>query len=581
MSTLRMLLDRYGQGHGRALLIYSLIANMAILAPSFHMLQVYDRVLNSGSLPTLLYLTLIALFVLVVYGVAETARARIGQRLAASYTATVSPKLFARTAMLGDPAASARHIRDFQMVRQFVGGKGFTTFFDLPFVPFYLAIMLMIHWSLALLTVAGIGVMLLMNWFANNASASAREKNRIAESAASGFSQNAIVHGDDVVALGLLPNFLSVWNNRMTGAISSAEELSRASAGYASASKTFRQMLQIGSMALGAFLVLEGQMSAGMIVLASMVSGKALAPFDQLIGGLDGTSKAMAAFRDVEELTGPDKRLVERAELPEPTGRLEVVDLTYAEGEAEKARTVFSGVSLSVEPGQLLVISGATGVGKTLLARCLVGATKPVSGQILLDRAPQEQWPAGQWGAAFGYVSQSPEFLPGPVALNIARFEANVDPKMVYDCAMRAGAHETVLKLADGYGTVVGSGGHHLSAGQKQRLAMARALYGNPKVLVLDQPTQQLDPLGEGALVNCLIDAKKRGMAIVVFSAKRSIFRIADKAMELRDGKLETLDLEEIRRMGQAFRQAMTGSPPPEVAARIAAAAKPNMEVAS
>jgi len=579
MSTLRMLLDRYSRGHGRALLFYSLIANIAILAPSFHMLQVYDRVLNSGSLPTLLYLTLIALFVLAIYGVAETARARICQRLANNYAMTLSPKLFARAATAGDPATSAKMLRDFQSVRQFVGGKGLTAIFDLPFIPIYLALLLMMHWALAALTVAGVGVMFAINWLSNSAAAKEREKSRAAESAAGSFSQSALTHADDVVALGLLPNFISIWNRRMTGAVASSEDLTGKSAGYSAASRSFRQMLQIASMALGAFLVLQHQMSAGMIVLASMVAGKALGPFDQLIGGWEGITKTASAFREIEEFVGDDKALSAKPDLPEARGMLEIRGVGVHEGEGEKRRDLLDDVSFTVEPGQLLVISGPTAAGKSLLARCMVGATRPDSGEILLDKAAQDQWPAKQWGAAFGYVSQSPELLPGPVALNIARFEAEVDNKLVYECAVRAGAHDTILSLPEGYATVVGPGGFRLSAGQKQRIALARALYGAPKVLVLDQPSSQLDPQGEGALVNCLIDAKRRGLAVVVFSAKRSIFRIADKAMELRAGRIEPLDLEELRRMGQAFRSAMVAPATPEPRATPAAATR--LETAS
>ncbi len=576
MLNLRLLLERYSQGHGRALLIYSLVANVAILAPSFHMLQVYDRVLNSGSLSTLLYLTLITIFVLVVYGVAENARARICQRLSASYAISLSPKLFARAATASDPATSAKMLRDFQMVRQFIGGKGLTSLFDLPFIPLYLLLLLMMHWAMAALTIAGIGVMVVLNWLGNNAVVADREKNRNAENAATGFSHNTISHADDVVALGLLPNFISIWNTRINGAVESSEQLSRNSAGYVAASKSFRQMLQIASMALGAFLVLEGQMSAGMIVLASMISGKALGPLDQLIGGWDGLLKTGTAFREIEEFTGADKQLSMRADLPAPTGLLEVAALGFHDGEDEKRRTLLDNVSFKVEPGKLMVITGATASGKSLLARCLVGAVKPQVGSILLDKAAKDQWPARQWGAAFGYVSQTPEMLPGTVAANIARFEAQIDPKLVYECAVRAGAHEAILALPDGYGTVVGSGGYRLSCGQKQRIVLARALYGDPKVLVLDQPGSQLDPKGEGALVNCLLDAKRRGMAIIVFSSKRSIFQIADKGLEMNAGRVEELDLDDIRRMGQAFKSAMSEPSP------VAATAAPNaMEVAS
>lgn len=286
MSVVSQFLREYGRPYCRALLIYSVITNLMILAPSFHMLQVYDRVLASGSGPTLFYITVIVLFALAVYCVAEAARLRIANRLAAQYSVGVAQKMFAQLAnQTQGPAATGAALRDYGTVKQFLAGKVFVALFDLPFIPLFLVLLYIVHPTVALLTVIGIGVMAGIGYLNHKGTEASRAEARKAENDAAGFAQSTFSLGESVRALGLLPNLISIWGAKSANALVAAEHSSGASAFYYALGKSFRQMLQVLLMAWGAWLVLAGDMSGGMIFLCTMISGKALAPIEQLIGG--------------------------------------------------------------------------------------------------------------------------------------------------------------------------------------------------------------------------------------------------------------------------------------------------------
>lgn len=560
MNALLTLRKLYDGGHIRALLALSITGNLLLLAPSFHMLQVYDRVLNSSSAATLFYLSIIAIAALVAYGVMEAARGRIAQRLAAAYTVAVARKLFARFLTLPPNAGSpSQYLRDYGQVRNFIGGRGFVALFDLPFMPLYLVLMFLVHWSLGVLTLLGMIGLIAIAIANSTFSEEPRQAAQRAEEEAFGFAQMAFARVEDVRAFGLLPRFISIWGKRTATALQATEEGAGVAAGYYSFARSFRQILQILIMAWAAWLVLNASMSAGLIVFATMISAKALAPIEQITGGWDQLAKARMAFQGIEEIIGPDRSLAMRPELPEPQGVLQANRIFFRPPQAEKP--VIAALSLTINPGELVVISGAAAAGKSALLRMLAGAIPPDHGEILLDGAERSLWPIGQWGKAIGYLAQDISLFPGSIADNIARFDPEMDMEAVYDASRCAGAHEAILAIPNGYLSVVGEGRTHLSASQKQRIALARAFYGSPRVLVLDQPNALLDPMSEGVLMNSIAAAKARGTTIVVSSHRAAMMSIATRAYYLRDGQLEPMQIETGRQPGMRSGQPVTSPP--------------------
>lgn len=546
MSVTSQITRDYGRPYIRALLGYSVITNLMILAPSFHMLQVYDRVLASASGSTLLYITLIALFALVVYGVAEAARLKIANRLAAKYSIDVAQKMFAQIANQpqGSPVA-VRALRDYGTVKQFLSGKVFVALFDLPFIPLFLLLLYFVHPTVALLTVIGIGVMAGIGYLNHKATETSRVEARKMDADATGFAQTAFSRGEDVRAFGLLPNLISIWGAKSAKALIAAEDSAGPSAIYYSLSKAFRQMLQVVLMAWGAWLVLAGDMSGGMIFMCTMISGKALGPIEQLIGGWEGLSKAAESYESIETLTGAEKSITRRPNLPEVPAHLVIDKVVLTGGSAPDSPAIVRNVSFEVRPGEMVAIVGPTGGGKTALARIVSGAVQPTSGEVRMGGAARDRWPAEQWGKSIGYVPEDPAFFPGTVASNIARMDNISDLSAVYEAARKVGAHDMILRLPAGYQTRIGDGSWMPAAGQRQQIALARAFYGNPKVFLLDHPTAQLDQAGEGQLLNALVNAKRNGAAVLIISRRSMLLNLANRAFLMQNGSISPMQVQD------------------------------------
>lgn len=533
-------LRRSGWGHARTLLAYSVLINIAALAPSFHMMQVYDRVLSSGSIGTLVAITTIILFVLCVFVVGETVRGRVSQRLASVYAVSVSRKLFAR---LGEPMAADRapsYIRDFAMARQFLSSRVFVGLFDLPFVPFYLLLLFFVHPTICLLTMAGLVAITTAGYFNFKLTETGRDTSRKAESEAAGFAQSAFSRSGEVRALGMVPNLLTTWGLRMAEALTAVDEATRISSFLYALSRGIRQSIQVVTMAWGAFLVLDGDMSGGMIFLASMISGRALQPLEQVIGGWENIVRSIEAFNNVEELTGPDKTLQKRPDLPEPQGNLQARDLVFRDF---GKRLVLAGAGFDIKSGEAVVIDGAPGAGKSVFISILAGARLPEAGIVALDGAPRERWPQGQWGKSIGYCGEEAGLLAGTVAQNICRFDPMANLEEVYRVSKELELHELIMDLPQGYQTVVSNSADFLPASVRKQIALARALHGRPRVILLDQPTTFLDQKREGALLNLLSEARQNGAAVVIVTRSPMLMRMADRAVLIKNGKAVPTEL--------------------------------------
>lgn len=544
-------LRKQGGAHARALILYSILVNVTALAPSFHMMQVYDRVLSSGSLPTLLSVTTIVLFILCVYGVGEMVRGRVAHRLASAYAVAVSRKLFAR---LGDPAMASKapvYLRDFAAARQFLASRLFVGLFDLPLVPFYLVLLTFVHPTICLLTLAGLAAMTVAGYLNYKLTETAREATRRADGEAAGFAQSAFSRSGEVRALGMVPNLLTAWGQRMAGALSAGDEAAFISSALYAVSRVIRQAIQVGSMAWGALLVIGGDMSGGMIFLSSMISGRALAPLEQLIGGWETIIRSLEAFNNVEDITGPDKRLQRRPDLPEPRGHLRAKGLVFRD---YGRRVVLAGADFEMSPGETVMIDGAPGAGKSILLALLAGARKPEAGQVYLDGAPHDSWPQGQWGKSIGYCGEEAGLLTGTVTQNISRFDPAPDMDEVYRVAKAIGVHGLIVELPDAYQTIISNSADFLPASSRKRIALARAFYGRPKVILLDRPTIFLDRDSEGALLNLLADAKRDGASMAIATQSAMLMRLADRAVTLKEGRVTDAPLPQrpqVRRLEQ------------------------------
>ncbi len=525
------------RGSLKWVVVFSLATNILMVVPPLHMLQVYDRALTSQSLETLIYITLIALAAMVLYGVAETVRGKLAQRASAQYTVSVAEPLFARLSGGGyDAAASASALRDYNVVRGFLGSRAMLGLFDLPFVPAFILLMFLLHWSLGMITLVGLGVLvgiaLANKWSTASSSAQAKQ----ADGAALSFAQAVFMRGEDIRAMGLLPNVMTRWGGGMAESLQKADDSAATASAWYGASKSARKMLQIVIMAWGAWLVIDGQISGGVIFAASMISSRALAPVEQVIGGWERIAQTRTAHRSLETLLAAEDA-ADPIRLPDPRGVLSAEGITYAPqaGLAPILDDVSVDCQSGADPRHRRPVRrgqehfGATAGGcRTGKRRCRAagwGGTVAMAGRSMGRRGRLR-------GAGNRAVSRHDrrEYRP-PVGCSRTK-------RRLVAAAQATGIHDMVLALPQGYATAIGPEGVQLSGGQKQRVAMARALYSDPRVLVLDEPNAHLDPAGEQALMATLVRARKAGRTVVLVTQRRSVLRIADRVVTVQNAKV-------------------------------------------
>ncbi len=518
----------------------SLVINVLMLASPLFMLQVYDRVLTSRSLPTLIALLGLVAGVFVVSAVLEAIRQRLMARIAAGVSDRLAPQTYSavlhkalnRGSSSGDATQPAR---DLEAVRQYLGGSGPTAFFDLPWMPIYLGFAYLLHPLLGTMTLVA-AIVLFCLAFGNERATKrhgldgSRHKHRsliLIEGASKG--------AEVLRAMGMEQRFRDRWSGEH--GLAQVQQLKGADAvsAFTSSTRMLRLFLQSAVLALGAALAIEGQVSAGTIIAASIIMSRALAPVEQITaqwGAFQATRRAIARLRsaliDVPRRSDP-------MALPTPKGDVAVENLVV--GAPGANRPIVSGLNFSLEPGDGLGIVGHSGSGKSSLVRALAGVWTPIAGSIRLDGARLDQWPGEQIGAAVGYVPQDVEILSGTVTENISRFAPGADPADVVRAAQRANVHDMILRLPNGYQTELGEGGLMLSAGQRQRIALARALYLDPVLLVLDEPNSNLDGPGEAALIDTLLNARKVGVTVIIVSHRPATLQVTNKVLCLQDGR--------------------------------------------
>lgn len=515
----------------------SLFSNLLMLAPAIYMLQVYDRVLTSRNTTTLLMLTLLLLALLAVMGALESARSGILRRVGVGLDQQLGARVFdalLRRNLRAPEGNAIQALHDLTNLRQFLGG-GLIVLFDAPWVPIYIVVIALIHPFLglfALLAALVILALALVNERLTRQPLDEAQKNSMrAAAVASGQLRNAEV----AEALGMMGGLRARWS-QLQARVLALQELASERGGAVGASTRFvRLASQSLILGLGAWLAVDDLITPGGMIAGSILLGRGLAPVEQAIGQWKSWISARSAHQRLHKLMGEYPTPPRPMPLPVPTGLVTVENVTAAPPGSETP--VLKNLAFRINPGDAVGVIGPSAAGKSSLARLLVGLWSPTSGHVRLDAADVSAWDKAELGPHLGYLPQDVELFEGTAAQNIARFGA-VDGEQVVAAARRAGVHEMILRLPNGYDTPLGPGAASLSAGQRQRLGLARALYGDPRLVVLDEPNASLDDAGQAALAAALQELKQKGATVIIMTHRRSVLASVDKLILLRDGAL-------------------------------------------
>jgi len=516
--------------------LFSFAINVLLLVPAIYMLQVFDRVLSSRSEETLVMLSAGALLALAMMAVLDVLRARLLAACGVALDRWLGPRvlqgLLQQTARLSG-AEHLNGLRDVGTLRGFLVGAGVIALFDAPWLPLFLLLIYLFHPVLGAVALAG--ALLMLALAALNERFTRRPLERVqAEGRRSGRFIDSLTRNAEVVsALGMQSAVTQRWGvlNEMT--LREQREASRLGATFSGLTKLTRQAIQMTMLGVGAYLVISQHLSAGVMIATTIILGRALAPVEMLVGGWRSLVDLRSAWLRLAKLLEANPAAAPGTELPAPRGSVSVERVTFAFPRAE--RPVLRGVSFSLPSGESLGIIGPTAAGKSTLARLLIGVWKPLSGAVRLDGVDVSAWERAQLGPFIGYVPQAVDLFGGTVAENIARL-ATPDSAAVVRAAQRAHAHDMILRLPKGYDTETGEGGEGLSPGQRQRIALARALYGEPRLVVLDEPNANLDAEGDEALMQAMHDLKLAGVTVVVIAHRPSLLGGVDKLLVLKDG---------------------------------------------
>lgn len=518
---------------------FSGVSNILMLTGAIYMLQIYDRVLPSRSVPTLIALSLLASILFIGQAIIDLVRGRVLSRIGAELDEAVGERVFSGmiAPSSGQQIGGTQPQHDLDSIRAFLSSPGPNALFELPWLPFYLVIIWSFHPILGLTALCGaillstltITTELLTRRPMNSAAASAIRRTSLAEAA----RRNAEV----IAAMGMAARLHALWREAGRLHIRHQQHVSDISGGFSSFARSLRLMLQSAMLGVGAWLVIKGEATAGIIIAGSILAGRALAPVDLAIAHWRNFVAARQSWNRLSRMLTSLPTNKSPMPLPAPSSRLVVEAVTIAPPGIP--RITAQGIEFSLEAGMALGVIGPSGSGKSTLARALVGAWRPLTGRIMLDGAPLDQWPPEHLGRYLGYLPQDIELFQGSVAENIARFDPNADPERIIAAAKEACLHELIVSLPDGYQTQIGENGTALSAGQRQRVALARALYGNPFMIVLDEPNSNLDSAGEAALLAAIRSVKTRGGIVVIVAHRADVLATVDYLLVMRQGRMQ------------------------------------------
>jgi PrtD family type I secretion system ABC transporter len=519
---------------------FSFFSNLMYLALPLYTYQVYGRVLISQNIPTLVVLTAITLFCFAVSSAIDDFRARILINYGVLLDQRVSGKVFSAlfdASLRGDPGGRAQALRDLDQFRQTLTGAAAAVFFDVPWIPVFVIALYLIDPSVGVLTTVGALVLLGLALVQERMIRPVQKDASDGQLRSYAFTDAALRNGEVVRAMGMLPTLGASWAGHRAVAIERGASASEISNTFTDIIKAVRMGIQVLIIALGAYLILKAKIHQGMLFANMILASRALAPIEKIVASWDPLNNMVRAHGRLMTLLSKAEPASAATSLPRPKGRLTVESLNFAPQGAPKL--LLANINFIVEAGETLGVIGPSGAGKSTLARMLVGIWRPINGVVRLDGADVFSWDRADFGRHVGYLPQDTELFAGSIRDNIARFRGDVSDEEVVTAAQLAGVHELILRLPKGYETEVGDGGHTLSAGQRQRVGLARTMLGNPAFIVLDEPNASLDAEGEDALLKAIDAMKTNGATVVIISHKPSVFRAADKMLVLREGRIE------------------------------------------
>lgn len=515
---------------------FSAIINLLMLAPSLYMLQVYDRVLGSRNDITLLMLSLLIVGAYIFMGALELIRSFVLVRVGAQFDMKLNKRIYTAAfeqnlKQAGGNAGQA--LADLTNLRQFLTGSALFAFFDAPWFPIYLIVIFMFEPSLGFFALAGTILLMILAVVNERVTKEPLAEANSMSIRANTLATNNLRNAEVIESMGMLPNLMTRWF-KLHGKFLAIQASASQKAGVISALTKFVQMSMSSLvLGLGALLVLDNKITPGMMIAASILLGRTLQPVQQVIGVWKSVSSTRSAYERLDALLEANPAREAGMALPKPQGSLSLDSVTAAPPGVRAP--IIKGVSFAIMPGDVLGVLGPSGSGKSTLARLLVGVWPTIVGKVRLDGADIYQWNKAELGPHVGYLPQDVELFSGTISENIARF-GEIDADQVVQAAKRASVHEMILQFPEGYDTKLGDGGAGLSGGQKQRLGLARAMYGDPSLIVLDEPNSNLDEVGEQALLNAVLDLRQRGKTIVMISHRPGVVNVTTKLLLLRDG---------------------------------------------
>jgi len=525
------------RGYFMTAAFFSLAINLLYLAAPIYMLQVYDRVISSGSEATLVMLTVALLLAFAALAGLDAVRSRILTRASVRLDRLMAGRVVSATVgRFGGMASGAQFLRDFDTFRQFITGSGIHAIFDLPWAPIYIGVIFLLHPILGFFALGSAIVLLIMalinEWLV-------REPLAEAGAAASknyGFTETSLRNAEAIQAMGMVDGLLQRWGRDRARMIERQVSASDRAASMQSAIKFLRMAMQSVILGLGAYLVINRMTTAGAMFAASILLGRALQPVEQTVAQWRTLVSARAAFSRVRDLLIANPPHERTLTLPRPSGRLSAENIHCVSPGGPKL--ILRNVSFQLDAGDTLGIIGPSGAGKSTLARLIVGVLRPTGGTVRLDGADVSAWPSDSLGRYVGYLPQDIELFADTITANISRFQVGADAEVIRAARM-AGVHEMILQLPNGYETQIGEGGAALSGGYRQRIALARAVFDKPSLVVLDEPSSNLDAEGDQALTNCIVELKQQGTTVVIISHRPATLASVDKVLILRDGAVD------------------------------------------
>ncbi|MBN8827233.1 MAG: type I secretion system permease/ATPase [Sphingobacteriia bacterium] len=524
-------------------LLFGFVSNLLMLALPIYSLQVLDRVISSGSYDTLLMLTLVVGSSVLAMVMLNSARTVTLRGVANWLDQQLSKEIFTRAihfTISNRGASTSIFFRELENLKNFISGNGLTILIDAPWAIIFVIILFVIHPVNGFLTVFGAFVLIGLALY------SERTTKQLFDSANENFNRSMMQmdivsrNSEIVTAMGMMENIYKYWHNR-TNKGQNLKELAADRANFlGNITKFMRYLIQIAVTGLGAFLVLKGEMTTGGMIAGSILVGRALAPFESIVASWKNVILTRKSYEKLKNFLAVNPFIGQSINLPEPTGKIDVTNLVYSP--SPNHRPIIKNVSFSLNQGDVLAIIGESAAGKSTLARLLVGVLPPLQGNVMLDGIDIFKWnhAPGEFscGKYIGYLPQDIELFNGSIKTNIARMEAQPDDDLVIQAAQMAEVHDMIVKMPEGYNTKIGFEGTSLSGGQKQRVGLARSFYGNPKLLVLDEPNANLDQSGEAALFKAVQKVKEKGITTILISHRYSILQAVDKILILKEGQV-------------------------------------------